>query len=195
LTTACTPHARGGRARHCPGRRCCAGAASLILAKLRADNDDQRFGIEIVHKAIQTPLGQIAENAGEDVRRSPARRWRQEFRTSRNIRPQWNRGAVSRLSPRPASGPMDCPAFQCLAEYYRPAGNRASSAAPISTFVMTAARGAIFPPVRSDRSGPTTPWSRVRVRRGARHIRRRCDRAGCCGRCSATASRGLLAPT
>jgi hypothetical protein len=66
LTTACTPHARGGRARHCPGRRCCAGAASLILAKLRADNDDQRFGIEIVRKAIQTPLGQIAENAGED---------------------------------------------------------------------------------------------------------------------------------
>jgi chaperonin GroEL len=31
-----------------------------------ADNDDQRFGIEIVRKAIQTPLRQIAENAGED---------------------------------------------------------------------------------------------------------------------------------
>ena len=40
--------------------------ASLILAKLKADNDDQRFGIEIVRKAIQTPLRQIAENAGED---------------------------------------------------------------------------------------------------------------------------------
>jgi chaperonin GroEL len=40
--------------------------ASLILSKLRADNDDQRFGIEIVRKAIQTPLRQIAENAGED---------------------------------------------------------------------------------------------------------------------------------
>jgi chaperonin GroEL len=40
--------------------------ASLILAKLKADNDDQRFGIEIVRKAVQTPLRQIAENAGED---------------------------------------------------------------------------------------------------------------------------------
>jgi chaperonin GroEL len=40
--------------------------ASLILSKLKADNDDQRFGIEIVRKAIQTPLRQIAENAGED---------------------------------------------------------------------------------------------------------------------------------
>jgi chaperonin GroEL len=40
--------------------------ASLILSKLKADNDDQRFGIEIVRKAIQQPLRQIAENAGED---------------------------------------------------------------------------------------------------------------------------------
>jgi chaperonin GroEL len=40
--------------------------ASLNLATLKADNDDQRFGIEIVRKAIQTPLRQIAENAGED---------------------------------------------------------------------------------------------------------------------------------
>jgi chaperonin GroEL len=40
--------------------------ASLILAKLKGDNDDQRFGIEIVRKAVQTPLRQIAENAGED---------------------------------------------------------------------------------------------------------------------------------
>jgi chaperonin GroEL len=40
--------------------------ASLVLSKLRADNDDQRFGIEIVRKAIQQPLRQIAENAGED---------------------------------------------------------------------------------------------------------------------------------
>jgi chaperonin GroEL len=39
--------------------------ASLILSKLKADNDDQRFGIEIVRKAVQTPLRQIAENAGE----------------------------------------------------------------------------------------------------------------------------------
>jgi chaperonin GroEL len=40
--------------------------ASLVLAKLKADNDDQRFGVEIVRKAIQMPLRQIAENAGED---------------------------------------------------------------------------------------------------------------------------------
>ena len=40
--------------------------ASLILSKLKADNDDQRFGIEIVRKAVQTPLRQIVENAGED---------------------------------------------------------------------------------------------------------------------------------
>jgi chaperonin GroEL len=40
--------------------------ASLILSKLKVDNDDQQFGIEIVRKAVQTPLRQIAENAGED---------------------------------------------------------------------------------------------------------------------------------
>jgi chaperonin GroEL len=40
--------------------------ASLILSKLKADNDDQRFGVEIVRKAVQIPLRQIAENAGED---------------------------------------------------------------------------------------------------------------------------------
>jgi chaperonin GroEL len=40
--------------------------ASLVLSKLKAENDDQRFGIEIVRKAVQTPLRQIAENAGDD---------------------------------------------------------------------------------------------------------------------------------
>ena len=40
--------------------------AALILSKLKADNDDQRFGVEIVRKAIQMPLRQIAINAGED---------------------------------------------------------------------------------------------------------------------------------
>ena len=40
--------------------------AALILSKLKADNEDQRVGIEIVRKAIQVPLRQIAENAGED---------------------------------------------------------------------------------------------------------------------------------
>jgi chaperonin GroEL len=49
-----------------PGGGVALARSSLILAKLKADNDDQRFGIEIVRKAVQTPLRQIAENAGED---------------------------------------------------------------------------------------------------------------------------------
>jgi chaperonin GroEL len=49
-----------------PGGGVSLARASLVLAKLKVDNDDQRFGIEIVRKAIQTPLRQIAENAGED---------------------------------------------------------------------------------------------------------------------------------
>jgi chaperonin GroEL len=40
--------------------------ASLALAQVSAENDDQRFGLEIVRKALQTPLRQITENAGED---------------------------------------------------------------------------------------------------------------------------------
>jgi chaperonin GroEL len=49
-----------------PGGGVSLARASLILAKLKADNDDQRFGVEIVRKAIQMPLRQIAENSGED---------------------------------------------------------------------------------------------------------------------------------
>jgi len=49
-----------------PGGGVALARASLILSKIVAENDDQRFGIEIVRKAIQTPLRQIAENAGED---------------------------------------------------------------------------------------------------------------------------------
>jgi chaperonin GroEL len=49
-----------------PGGGIALARASLILAKLKADNDDQRVGIEIVRKAALTPLRQIAENAGED---------------------------------------------------------------------------------------------------------------------------------
>ena len=40
--------------------------ASLILAKLKGDNADQRHGIEIVRKAALMPMRQIAANAGED---------------------------------------------------------------------------------------------------------------------------------
>jgi chaperonin GroEL len=49
-----------------PGGGVALARASLILTKLNAENDDQRVGIEIVRKAAQMPLRQIAENAGED---------------------------------------------------------------------------------------------------------------------------------
>ena len=49
-----------------PGGGVALARASLILAKLNVENEDQRVGIEIVRKAVQMPLRQIAENAGED---------------------------------------------------------------------------------------------------------------------------------
>jgi len=49
-----------------PGGGVALARASLGLAKIKVDNDDQRVGIEIVRRALQTPLRQIAENAGED---------------------------------------------------------------------------------------------------------------------------------
>jgi chaperonin GroEL len=49
-----------------PGGGVALARASIILAKVKFDNEDQRVGIEIVRKAIQVPLRQIAENAGED---------------------------------------------------------------------------------------------------------------------------------
>jgi chaperonin GroEL len=49
-----------------PGGGTALARASQILSKVKVDNDDQRFGIEIVRKAITAPLRQISENAGED---------------------------------------------------------------------------------------------------------------------------------
>ena len=49
-----------------PGGGVALARASLILAQVHADNEDQKFGIEIVRKAVQMPMRQIAENAGED---------------------------------------------------------------------------------------------------------------------------------
>jgi chaperonin GroEL len=40
--------------------------ATEVLKKLRAHNDDQKTGIEIVRKALSWPARQIAINAGED---------------------------------------------------------------------------------------------------------------------------------
>ncbi len=47
------------------------GGSALIYAGsaldgLKGENDDQRVGVEIVRKALQFPVRQIAENAGED---------------------------------------------------------------------------------------------------------------------------------
>ena len=49
-----------------PGGGVALARASMILARLNPGNEEQKFGIEIVRKAIQTPLRQIAANAGED---------------------------------------------------------------------------------------------------------------------------------
>src|SRR5205814_232728 len=40
--------------------------AAEALKRVRTQNDDQKTGVEIVRKAIQTPARQIAINAGED---------------------------------------------------------------------------------------------------------------------------------
>ncbi|MGH8460690.1 MAG: chaperonin GroEL, partial [Stenotrophobium sp.] len=40
--------------------------AAKVLSKVRAANDDERHGIDIVRRALQTPVRQIAENAGVD---------------------------------------------------------------------------------------------------------------------------------
>jgi chaperonin GroEL len=49
-----------------PGGGVALARASLILAHLHPENDDQKVGIEIVRRAVQMPLRQIADNAGED---------------------------------------------------------------------------------------------------------------------------------
>ena len=46
------------------GRRRGAAAGVKALEGLKPENDDQRFGIDIVRKAIEAPARQIAENAG-----------------------------------------------------------------------------------------------------------------------------------
>ncbi|MDE1895490.1 MAG: chaperonin GroEL [Rhodospirillales bacterium] len=49
-----------------PGGGVALARASLTLASLKGDNTDQQTGIEIIRRAIQVPLRQISENAGED---------------------------------------------------------------------------------------------------------------------------------
>ena len=40
--------------------------ATRVLEKIVGDNDDQKVGVDIVRRALQAPLRQIAENAGVD---------------------------------------------------------------------------------------------------------------------------------
>ncbi len=49
-----------------PGGGVALARASLVLREIKGDNEDQRFGIEVVRKALQSPMRQISENAGED---------------------------------------------------------------------------------------------------------------------------------
>src|SRR4051812_26473761 len=49
-----------------PGGGVALARASKKLSELRGDNNDQQVGIEIVRRALQAPLRQIAENAGQD---------------------------------------------------------------------------------------------------------------------------------
>jgi len=41
--------------------------ASKVLGRLRPENDDQKVGIDIVRRALQAPIRQIAENAGAEA--------------------------------------------------------------------------------------------------------------------------------
>ena len=66
MTTACPATRAAVEEGIVPGGGVSLARASLILSKLKADNDDQRFGAEIMRKAVQQPLRQIAENSGED---------------------------------------------------------------------------------------------------------------------------------
>jgi chaperonin GroEL len=49
-----------------PGGGVALARASLILSQLNPVNVEQTFGIEMVRRAVQIPLRQIAENAGHD---------------------------------------------------------------------------------------------------------------------------------
>ncbi len=49
-----------------PGGGVALARASLVLVGMKAENEDQRFGIEVVRKALTSPMRQISQNAGED---------------------------------------------------------------------------------------------------------------------------------
>ncbi|MBW8270675.1 chaperonin GroEL [Caldovatus aquaticus] len=49
-----------------PGGGVALARATKVLEGMKGDNPDQQMGIDIVRRAIQAPLRQIAENAGKD---------------------------------------------------------------------------------------------------------------------------------
>jgi chaperonin GroEL len=49
-----------------PGGGVALARASQVLSKVKTENADEKFGVELVRRAAQSPLRQIAENAGED---------------------------------------------------------------------------------------------------------------------------------
>ena len=65
-TTRCTPPVRPSRKALLPGGGVALLRAARALDDLASDNGDQRHGIEIVRRAMEWPVRQIAENAGAD---------------------------------------------------------------------------------------------------------------------------------
>jgi Chaperonin GroEL (HSP60 family) len=49
-----------------PGGGCTLLYASAALEKVKADNDDEKAGINIIRRALQAPIRQIVQNAGLD---------------------------------------------------------------------------------------------------------------------------------
>jgi chaperonin GroEL len=49
-----------------PGGGVALARASKVLSHVKTNNGDEKFGLEIVRRAAQAPLRQIAENSGED---------------------------------------------------------------------------------------------------------------------------------
>ena len=49
-----------------PGGGVAQARVSLVLHDLKVNEDHQRVGIEVARKALQTPMRQISEEAGED---------------------------------------------------------------------------------------------------------------------------------
>ena len=48
------------------GGGCALLYSTRVLDKLKTANDDQRVGVDIIRRAIQAPIRQLAENAGVD---------------------------------------------------------------------------------------------------------------------------------